>query len=261
MNCSSVKLLYSINKAETIVKELKIRDPSEISIRDIAMERGVYVKEDVLEGSEARLIRRGNIGIATISSEIPECGRKRFAIAHELGHFELHSESQLVECEEEDLLIWNECKVQEMESNQFAASLLMPYDLFCSYIDRGQPNFRNIKNISEKFRTSLTATALRYVSLSSEPCAIAITQDEKIRWYMRSKNFELYLKVDEKLRAYEEFNETNLIVDVPTAPVKVPAVAWIKGIKDPYAMIYEQSVKLKRYNILLSLLWIDDDIY
>ena len=83
-------------KAKEIIKALQIRYHSEIYIRDIAMERGAYVRERSLEGSEGRLVRKGDRGIITVNRWISEEGRKRFAIAHELGHFELHSDSQLI---------------------------------------------------------------------------------------------------------------------------------------------------------------------
>ena len=80
--------------ATAIIKELRIREPSEIFIRDIAMVRGAFVRDSIMEGSEARPIRRGHKGIITVNGGIREDGRKRFAVAHELGHFELHSTSQ-----------------------------------------------------------------------------------------------------------------------------------------------------------------------
>jgi len=260
MNPSIMKLINAEIKAEEIIKKLQIREPSEILIRDISMERGAFVKEDILEGSEARLIRRGGKGIITICNKIPEEGRKRFAIAHELGHFELHKTSQLNHCAEEDMYVWNENEIYEIEANKFAASILMPAHIFSQYLDKGQPKLKNIKKISAKFRTSLTATALRYISLSSEPCAIAVTKNDIIRWYKKSSSFEFHVKVGEKLSPFTEIHNSNEVEEIPKIPTKMPATAWISGIKDKGAMIYEQSLVLKRYDVLLSLIWIDDDI-
>ncbi len=102
--------MYPKFKAEQIIKKLNIRNPSELGIRDIAMEYGMFVKERAMDGYEGHLLRKDNHGIITINKNIPEKGRKRFAIAHEVGHFELHSESQLVLCTDHDMLGWKNNK-------------------------------------------------------------------------------------------------------------------------------------------------------
>jgi Zn-dependent peptidase ImmA (M78 family) len=182
-------------RAEEIIRNLQIREPAEIQVMEIAMERGAFVRERHLDGSEARLIRKGGLGIITVNSGIPEEGRKRFAIAHELGHFELHAVSQLILCTEEDMYVWNENKAQEIEANEFAASILMPKDIFTQYFKRGQPNMEVVKDLAGKFTTTLTATALRYIQLSLEPCAVVISRDGIIKWYKKSTSFDFHVKV------------------------------------------------------------------
>jgi len=43
-------------------------------------------------------------------------------------------------------------------------------------------------------------------------------------------------------------------------PRTVPATAWIAGDIDPDGEIYEHSITLKSYGIVLSLLWIEKEI-
>lgn len=250
-----------ISIAKEILQTLQIRDASEIRIRDIAMERGAFVRERVLEGSEARLIRKGNLGIITVNSRILEEGRKRFAIAHELGHFELHSASQLVFCTEQDMLFWNESKVEELQANEFAAEILMPEEIFKKYLKPGPPNIDTIKEIAKEFRTTLTATALRYVQLSKEPCAIVISESGIIRWYRKSSDFNFHIKVGQKLSpdtyAFDFYDG----VDLPTRLQKAPASAWLAGDIDDESEIFEHSIALPRYGVVLSLLWIDKEIH
>jgi Zn-dependent peptidase ImmA (M78 family) len=246
--------------AEEIIKSLQIREPSEIEIMDIAMERGAFVRENILEGSEARLVRKGGVGIITVNSLIPEEGRKRFAIAHELGHFELHAASQLVLCDERDMYVWNEDKAQEIEANRFAASILMPERIFLQYFKAGPPNLDIIKDLAGKFRTTLTATAMRFVQLSSEACAVAITKDDVIKWYEKSQSFDFHIKVGEKLMPNVEVSDIINKVDLSIRPIKVPASAWLAGDIDEDAMLFEHSLVLKNFDIVLSLLWIFDDI-
>jgi Zn-dependent peptidase ImmA (M78 family) len=252
-------LLASV-RAAAIIESLQIRNPDEICVRDISMERGALVRERHLEGSEGRLVRKGRIGIITVNKSIPEKGRKRFAIAHELGHFELHRDSQLILCTEEDMYLWNESKEQELEANEFAGSILMPRDIFIRYCEHQSPNINYISEIACEFRTTLTATALRYAQISSESCAVVVCEHGTIRWYKKSGSFNYHVKVGERLsphsHAFDHFDG----VDMPKEPEKVPASAWLAGDLEEEAEIMEHSLALGSYGVVLSLLWLFEEI-
>lgn len=247
-------------KAESIIHERNIRYPSEIYVRDIAMSLGAYVRERDLEGCEARLVRKGNMGIITVNGNIPEEGRKRFAIAHEIGHFILHTGTQLILCDEEDMHVWKESKAREFEANEFASNLLMPYGIFSRFIKEGQPTFDVISDVAKEFRTTLTATALRYVGLSKEPCALVVCRNGHIKWYRKSGSFNFHVRVGEKLSfdtlAFDFFDG----VELPKDPDSVPARAWLAGEIDEESDIFEQSISLGNYGVVLSLLCIGDDV-
>jgi len=143
-----MNLPLAVSKANTIIQDLKIRYPSEIDIVAISMERGAYVHERNIDGAEAWLVRKGSKAIITVNSKLSEPGRKRFAIAHELGHFELHSDSQLVICSDKDMYVWNQIKSQEIEANDFASSILMPKNIFSLYIKKEIPNMDRASELS-----------------------------------------------------------------------------------------------------------------
>lgn len=247
-------------RAESIINERYIRYPSEIYVRDIAMSLGAYVRERELQGCEARLVRKGSKGIISVNGTIPEEGRKRFAIAHEIGHLILHTGTQIILCDEDDMHAWKESKAREIEANAFAASLLMPYDIFSRYIKIGQPTFDMISDVSKEFRTTLTATVLRYIVFSKEPCALVVSKDSFIKWYKKSNSFNFHIKVGDKLDsdtfAFDFFDG----MDLPKNPDRVPADAWLAGEIDEGSGIIEQSVSLGNYGVVLSLLWINDEV-
>jgi len=247
-------------KANAIIRDLQIRYPSEIDINDICMERGAFVHEKHIDGAEAWLVRHGKRAIIAINDKLHELGRKRFATAHELGHFELHNDSQLLVCNDEDMLAWNQSKLQEVEANEFASCILMPETIFPRYVKKGAPNMDSVSELASEFGTTLTATALRYTQLSTEPCALAVSKGGILKWYRRSISFEFHLKVGEKLSpdtyAFDYFDGS----DLPTRSRKVPADAWIAGNICQDGEISEHSVALGSYGIVLSLLWIDKEI-
>ncbi len=255
-----MSLSLAILKADTIIQSLQIRHPSEIDIKEISMERGAYVRERNLDGAEAWLVRKGNRAIITINSRIYEQGRKRFAVAHELGHFELHHDSQLVICSDEDMYAWNRTKAQEIEANEFASCILMPEAIFSRYIKKETPNMNRVSELSGEFGTTLTATLIRYVQLSPEPCAVAVSKNCILKWYKKSDSFGFHLKVGEELSpdtyAFDSFEGSEL----PAKPRSVPANAWIAGNIDPDGEIIEHSVALKSYGVVLSILWVDKEI-
>jgi Zn-dependent peptidase ImmA (M78 family) len=240
-------------KANSIIQSLRIRYPSELDIKEIAMERGAYVREKDIDGAEAWLVRKGNRAIITINRRLHEPGRKRFAIAHELGHFELHHDSQLVICSDEDMYAWNQSKLQEIEANEFASCILMPETIFSRYVEKEAPNMDKVSELSGKFGTSLTATAIRFTQLSTEPCAVAISKNCILKWYKKSDSFGFHLKVGKELSsdtyAFDFFDGGEL----PIRQRKVMANAWIEGDIDPDGEIIEHSVALKSYDVVLSL--------
>lgn len=91
---------------------------------------------------------------------ISDMQRKNFAIAHELGHLFLHMGFKTnVEVWDNQILnkyIRFSMIEQEIQANEFAASLLIPKDKYINEIEQQTKNRQdiNIKAISEKFNVS-----------------------------------------------------------------------------------------------------------
>ena len=161
MKNSSYRKTMAEGEAEWLWKLYGILKPDELILEDIAFARGVIVTEGPLEKMEARLVRIGNKGLIRISHDISNRGQKRFAIAHELGHWQLHEKiSQFFACTSDDMVASYKTSPQEGEANIFAASLLMPSNLFVDQTNNKEFSFETIGNLAEYFITSLTATAI-----------------------------------------------------------------------------------------------------
>lgn len=250
-------------KACEILTRLNIKRPSEIEVEEIAWMRKAFVREAPLEGAEGRLVRSKTWGIITVKADIREPGKKRFVAAHELGHFELHRDSdQLTLCSDKDLLYWyKNIRPEEREANEFAAELLMPQDLFQPRCQSDQPNLDIIGALADEFRTSFTATALRYIEFCPHRCAIVVSENNTIKWYQATEDFGYHLAVGARLHpnslAIDFFNDK----EMPTTLEQVLATSWLSGEKfSSDSVIQEHSVGLPSYNAVLTLLWIDEDI-
>lgn len=106
--------------------------------------------------------------------------RKRFTIAHELGHFALHrNKKKDTVFVDKDFIIkkyrsnksYTEVELkQEQEANAFAASLLMPknfvFEEICKEQVRNLPESELIAALAEVFNVSLPAMTFRLANLN-----------------------------------------------------------------------------------------------
>lgn len=91
--------------------------------------------------------------------------RKRFTIAHELGHFIKHRDRYMISGSSVPDLIFfrdNTTDPIEKEANDFAADLLMPRDVFIEKIKAG---YNTLDKLSETFQLSTSAVKYRAYKL------------------------------------------------------------------------------------------------
>jgi len=250
--------------AEKVLDSLPIRSPADLRfLEEIAWERGALVQQTPFASAEARVTICRDKGIITISSTVPSSQRKRFSIAHELGHFELHRyRKALSVCLSEDI---NDDEARtagkqlEQEANEFASALLMPERFFRPLCDVEEPSLDYIEELADTFDTSLTATALRYVHCSEEPVALVYTENQYIKWVQRSdelKERHLFIhaprKLDNASRAFRRLSSQQPVL----------ASTWFdEGKFDGSAEILEHSRQMPGYNAVLTLLWLDPEIF
>ena len=255
---------FAIIKAREIIQFFKISQPDEIRLNDIAWSRGLIIKEAPLDSGEAWLVRKEGVekGIIRVSEGIAEEGRKRFAIAHELGHWELHPRiSQAHLFTFGDLEFEYKNSAPELEANIFASELLMPEHLFQPICDKDNPSIHFLSEISSVFRTSLTATALRFLNFCSEHCAIVFSQNGKIRRFKASKGFNFRIDVGQMVSkdscAYDAFHDN----PIPQGMQEVPYYAWFpEKARWDNCKVFEDSIIFRNYHTVMSLLWVPPEI-
>jgi len=248
----------AINSAKEIIKSLYIDEPSDIDVIAIAITRGAYVKEDVLKIAEGRLTILGNQGLITVNSNIPETGKKRFVMAHELGHFELHrTQVKAISCNDIDFNEWGKNKVLETEANYFAAELLMPEKIFKRKINKKPLSKDFFSYLAQEFQTTLTATSIRFVTLTEE-YALVCSEKSEIKWFVIGEEFPYRLDVSGKVHpeslAYDFFKGKSL----PESFFPVSPEAWIDDYKfKGNDEIKEMAIPISSYNQVLSFIHID----
>lgn len=259
-------------QAAQVLSQLGIVEQADLKhLEDIAWARGALVRDMPMDGAEARLVVRGRRAIISVSSHVDSPQRRRFGIAHELGHFEMHeSESGLTVCVSADLdrpplgRQRDDALKREAEASEFASHLLIPDHFAKPLVSGERPTLNLVGRIADAFDVSLTAAAIAYTRVCNEACAIVYSQDNRVRWFVRSKDMEecgLFIAIG-PLDAYTIAAEHFRGRAIQRMPGRVDATSWFSpGRFEQDAMIKEHSVAMPRYRAVLSLLWVEDDIF
>lgn len=239
------------SKADVILDELRLNDPSLLRhLKEICCERGAFVRESQLKSSEARLVVSGNRGIITVNPNEANLGRKRFSIAHELGHFELHRADQgSWVCGIGEMNDWTRLPEREREANEFAAEILMPERFIRPELATDRPDFAYFKSLATKYQVSLSALLSRFIELTDEACAVIFSRSGTITSFWKSRLLEkqrywIPAALPESLSDGKSQVEAGVWFQLPS---------WLRGER-----VIEQSEYFKKFDLGITLLWIPE---
>jgi hypothetical protein len=195
------------------------------------------------------------------NNQIRSTGRINFTLAHEFGHYLLHrlAYPDGIRCGEQDFVQWDsEYGQVEHQANVFAANLLMPLDDFRRLVpsDSGI-DLDVISDCSERYRVSLIATALRWLSYTEKRAVLVVSRDGFILWARSSA------------RAFR----TGAFFRTSVAPIAIPVASLAArglmaerqttrqhdgGIWFPEP-VTEMTVLSEQYDFAISLLLLPND--
>lgn len=139
---------------------------SEIS-KEVKIELGLQSRIPLVRG--ILNVAKGEI---LIHKDLPE-SMVTFTIEHEIGHFWLpdHRKTALYQCNYFDLSR-STTKQIEREANEFAAHLRFQGDLFGQMAADYPLSLNSAIELSDKFKSSLESTFIRYVESNHKPCSL-----------------------------------------------------------------------------------------
>jgi hypothetical protein len=154
----------------------------------------IGVKGDNLPGFDGALYRapadRKGWGIIYNNRMISK-GRINFTLAHEFGHYLLHrlKYPDGFYCGGQDFVRWeSEYGQVEYQANVFAANLLMPLDDFRRQIPaHAKADLDLLSYCAERYRVSLIAATLRWLSYTSKRAVLVVSRDGYILWARSSE--------------------------------------------------------------------------
>tara|TARA_R100000789_G_scaffold22040_2_gene24739 strand:- start:226 stop:990 length:765 start_codon:yes stop_codon:yes gene_type:complete len=170
--------------AERLLKSYGITEPCEIDLDAIAFDLGVKIRIRKLKGCEAKIIGLNDRAIISLNQNGSQ-ERRRFSLAHELGHWHYHR-GQRLDCRVNDYQP-NQKKYAERLADEYAASLLMPRYLFNPLACQFQkPTIKTIESLQGVFHSSFTATAIRLADANLWPLIIICHGLHGRKWFHRS---------------------------------------------------------------------------
>ena len=186
-------------------------------------------------------------------------GRQRFTVAHEFGHYMVHRELQdEFACHDDEISTGERSKRDiEAEADQFASTLLMPFDDFRRQVN-GQPiSFDLIGHCADRYGVSLTAAALRWIDIAPERAILIASRDDHMLW--AKSNEDAF-----KSRAY--FATRKNVIELPRTALAhsanaettvsqqdVRANTWLAN-EPPYVHAQELVKNAGQYDYKLTLL-------
>jgi hypothetical protein len=148
--------------ARALIRQFQNSPP--VDVKAIAESLGLSVWEiphlpDTVSGKIFLDPRHGGgSGYSIGVNEREGFNRKRFTIAHEVGHFLLHREFIGDGIIDDAMYRSKLTSRQEIEANRFAADLLMPYNLISAELRRGN---RDVAALAKAFKVSEPAMRIR----------------------------------------------------------------------------------------------------
>ena len=174
--------------ARRLLDEFGLDDIIDVDLKDLVFARNILYRETPLGGCEGRIVF-GNKGraIITINSETTYLPRKRFSIAHELGHYEL--KHNLIHFDNVATLDYYKNGNQETEANEFAAELLIPGPRFNAAVAGNTFSPRLLEVLAEEFGTSISSILYRYIDVGPHPVAAVFSHNGEVLFMKKSSQF------------------------------------------------------------------------
>lgn len=190
-------------------------------------------------------------------------GRRRFSIAHELGHYHIPKHRGLEGyCADRDMRArFTDAKQREWEANDFATELLMPRKLFAEDARKLDISIDSAMKLgaADWYDVSVMASAWRIVQLTREPAAMVVSTDGQVEWMYRSDSFRLPLtergqELHGDTLAAAAFRDRSATPKVQ----EVDSAAWLDRAVEVRGTLLESTHFIRSLSQVVSLLWLTE---
>jgi len=256
-------------RAKALLDEIGFDEITDLSMHQFVSGLGATLIEEPLSNSDGKIIRGRKRTLIKVNSEIPYEEKKRFTIAHEVGHYLLHDHLE-VHNENSNTLNWfNNAEqqmqkgIQEWEANDFAAELLMPEKVFRTEVAGRGFSPILLSDLASRFKSSITSVVFRFLHLDIRPLFIAFIHNGKVRYWKKSDDLRGWVKDLIKLPPPEdsvaqEYLDANydFIYTGQDKQQQIYRSTWFKLSEyQEDSDFYEYCIPTKQYKTIISVVW------
>lgn len=245
-----------MNKIQTLAKEIKQTFSPQVvtDVYSICEQMGIDIVEAPIKADAYLKCEDGSSYI--VLKESLNAKRKKFTIAHELGHFYIPWHSELMfGCDIKEMDFKNDYRPREKEANMFAAELLMPTEEFQKFFSR-EISYAMVSELANVFDVSFQASLNRCIDLAREDCIAVCSINKCIKWFKSTENFPLFIN----RKRVSELSGADELFDLQLFQIKTvqePGYVWFSNADD--SDIEEESVYFPMYNEVISIIHLKNE--
>lgn len=252
-----------VYQAKELLRQYGIKDITSLDLADLAFANNALIIETDNLSADGRTIFGEKYSLIKINKNIPYLGKKRFTIAHEIGHLILHRHIQPLFLDDDSTLEYFKKGHQESEANEFAAELLMPEAQFKRECEGKKFSPDLLRALAEKFQTSITSVAYKYFEHGNHPVCLIYSFNNKVRYWKRPDGYSHFLIDYTKLpppdgSVAQEFYNENKIHPRNQSKQQIWKSTWFDmkhWESDNDYKFYEYCIITPKYNTALSVVW------
>jgi len=246
-----------------MLDECGIDDPTSIPLELIVAGRGATLRFAELKGGDGRIVRGSSKAIITINCDIEYEGKRRFTIAHELGHYEMHDRLEH-HYDSDNTLEYFKAGNQESEANDFATELLMPEALFRKACEGQKFSPDLLRSLAERFQTSITSVAYRFFEYGNHPICLIYSLRGKVVFRKWPNDYPHFIIDYSRLPppdgsvAQEYFEDPSNIYPKSQSKQQIWKSVWFRMNRDEHdqdTKFYEYCITTPKYQTVLSVIW------
>jgi hypothetical protein len=251
-------LTLQFTHPERLLRSFGIEHPRDIDLEAIAWELGAKIRKGPMRTCEARIVGRNGRAIITVDEKRP-ARRRRFSVAHELGHWQ-HHRGKCLTCRTADIGSINPRRANDPErvADEYASDLILPRYLMEPLLkDVPRLTIKSLGDVADEFQASKTATLIKIVATGRYPILMVSTTRAGRKWFRK------YPCVPERWFPRSDVSPDSLAFEMlygdkpeSSVPRPIKASAWFDRDTGGYSIL-EQSFKIADTQVM-SILTLND---
>ena len=261
--------LADARSPEALVKRILQAEPNlsvPVPIQELCARLGILGIEDFdTDEFDGGLVTDANRSKGTILAKRAGEPRRRFTIAHELGHFlmahHVPDEPSRFLCRKPDLLrltakAGDQRERREVEANRFAALVLMPPHLLRAAMTAfREPDLQHVLALSGDFAVGKETAARAYVQYHPERIAVVVVGNGRVQRCYRSLSFPpIICAVGSPVPAHSLYRSSSHRPNIASDITASSSDLWIDVMRDLRAPALFEQVYLQQNGFAMILL-------